>query len=825
MSSVKDDYFKSDLLGIVADTHFRLGNYDDALKTQVAAYRIDQKLGEEELLSSDLNTFAAIYLAAKLPVPGIKCIEKAIAIERKLNRPDRIAIRLGLASELYQLNKEYDKAMSAIEEAYQIDNGLGKPDKAAIRLVQKGAVLESMSKYDEAYSTERQALSILEKTNNAYTLAVCYNRLGSICDKLGNPQDAITYYKKALEYSIKCGSPNVECAAERGLWEIMRDDNPMVALLHLERYTALNDSLSNRLTAAQLAVSDPNNMTLGLDVMEEEPQNSRLLRYAAVTLGIMIIIMLASLFFAWRRNRSALAMNRQTQELRSRFFKNITHELHTPLTVIMNAGQLLLDSGKTSQNESKRIGEMIINHGQNMLGLVNQLIDIEKIKTATDQAETRVGNIVMFVRMLVDNFNDSAHEHLINLQFSSPLQSVVFEFSPDDIRKIVHTLINNAINYTPRNGRVDVSLDMIDANRLRLVVADTGKGIPVAERERIFEPFSQSGNGDDGVKTGLGLSMVNYLVQAMNGSISVDSELGRGTTITITLPISHNKNEDTKALDTTPHFAESQLINQPKDNKQKPLVFIVENNEDVLFFIADHLKNDYNLRFARDGKEALDNAQELIPELIITSMIMPVMDGKELIKQIRKNKILSHIPVVAMTSNTSEHERLSCFEAGADGVLVKPFNSREMILMVKHIINQRIALRERFASTSADNKAEEGTANMSKEDKEFIHRLIVVIQAQMANANIDIEHIAAALSMSRKQLRTRVMAVTGLTPVAYVLQVRLNYARRMILKENLSLTTIAGKCGFQNLSHFSKAFKQQFGLSPMQFRKSVDSFG
>ena len=826
MSSVKDDHFKSDLLGIVANTQFRIGNYDNALKTQVAAYRIDQKLGEEDLISSDLNSFAAIYLAVKQPVPGIKCIEKAIAIERKLKRPERLAIRLGLASELYLLNKEYDNAMNAIEEAYQIDNELGKSDKAAIRLVQKGAVLEAMSKLDEAYSTELQAISILENTSNAYSLAVCYNQLGSICDKMGKPQDAIAYYKKALEYSIKCGSPNVECTAERGLWEVMRDNNPTIALLHLERYTALNDSLNNRLTAARLTVFDPYNTSIGNDAMEDNPQHSYLLRYASVILGIMLILMLAALFFAWRRNRSALAMSKQTQELRSHFFNNISRELHTPLTVIMNAGQQLLDSNKTSPSTNKRIGEMIINHGQNMLGLVNQLIDIEKVKTAAEQAETRIGNIVMFVRMLVDNFKDNAREHLINLQFSSPLQSVVFEFSPDYVRKIVHNLINNAFSYTPRNGRIDVKLDMIDANTLRLVVADTGKGIPVEERERIFEPFSQSENDDNGVKTGLDLSMVYYLVQAMNGCISVESELGQGTTFTISLPIQLDKNEDLKDLEKMSHFADKQLIPESNGNKQKPLVFIVENNEDVLLFIADHLRDDYNLRFARDGKEAFDNAQDLIPELIITNIIMPVMDGKELIRQIRQSKTLSHIPVIAMTTNTSEHERLSCIEAGADGVLVKPFNSREMELMVKHIIEQRIALRERFAATSnADNKAQDATTQMSKEDKEFLHRLVEVIQAQMANSDIDMEHIAAALSLSRKQLRTRVMAVTGLTPVAYVLQVRLNYARRMILNEDTSLTTIASRCGFQNLSHFSKAFKQQFGMSPLQFRKSVDNFG
>lgn len=825
MESVNDDHFKSDLLGIVANTQFRLGIYDEALKYQLEAYKIDKKMGEEDLISCDLNSFAAIYLAVKQPASGIKCIEKAIAIERKLDRPNRLAIRLGIASELYLLNNENDKALKAIEEAYQIDSETGKPEKAAIRLVQKGAVFEAMSQLQDAYNIERQAMSVLEGSNNLYSLAVCYCQLGSISAKLGNNQSAIAYYKKALQHSIQCGSPNIECKAERGLWETMRDDNPNIALLHMERYITLSDSLHNRQLATRLMDLDPIDNDNELGFAEETAQDSPLLKWAAVLLGIMLTIMIAALFFAWRRSKSALAMSRQTQEFRSRFFSNITRELHTPLTVIMGAGQQLLESRRTTADESKRIGEMIVNCGNSMLGLVNQLIDIEKAKSAELTPETRVGDIVMFVRMLVDNFVNNANERMIHLQFSSPHNSIITEFSPDYIRKIIHLLLSNAIKYTPHSGRITVSLDMLDSNRLRLIVADTGKGIPVEERDRIFEPFSQSENGDNGVKTGLDLSMVNYLVQSINGNIAVESELGQGTSIIITLPIQNKNTEEIKALKDSSHFDEATIIQAPNGIRQKPLVFIVENNEDISFFIANNLKDDYNLRLARDGREAFDNAQDLAPDLIITNLMMPVMDGMELIKKIRASKSLYHTSIIAMTSNTSEKERLSCIEAGADAVLVKPFISRELRLLVKHIISQRIALREKFVNAGNDNKADAVTSQMNKEDKEFIHRLVDVIQAQMANADIDMEHIAAALSLSRKQLRTRVMAVTGLTPVAYVLQVRLNSARRMILNEDTSLTTIASKCGFQNLSHFSKAFKQQFGLSPLQFRKSMDSFG
>ena len=203
-------------------------------------------------------------------------------------------------------------------------------------------------------------------------------------------------------------------------------------------------------------------------------------------------------------------------------------------------------------------------------------------------------------------------------------------------------------------------------------------------------------------------------------------------------------------------------------------------------------------------------------------MTMPVMDGWELIKRLRANPQLNHIPIIAMTANTSEQQRMACYDQGADNVLVKPFNSSELRLLADKLITSRNSLREHYAKSGNTIGSNTPTDSLNKEDKEFINKLIDVIHAQMAKDDIDMDHIAAALSLSRKQLRSRVMAITGQNPAAYVLKVRLNFARRMIANETTSLTTIATKCGFQNLSHFSKAFKQQFGVSPLQYRKNSD---
>lgn len=815
MAKEKASKLQSDVLGLVSSAQFRVGSLDESLKTLLEAYKVDKELGDDKLISSDLNSLAAIYMAVQQPEPGIKYIEKAIALERKMRRPDRLAIRLGLGAELHLMNNEPDKAMEMINEAYELDKRNGKDEKAAVRLIVKASILQHQNRIDEAHKTLLKALPVLEQSTNTYSLADCYNQLGAVTDKLGDRKTAMEYYKKALALSIKSGSPKTERDAERGLWETMRDDNPSVAMLHLERYTALTDSMYNKMALVRTEVMEATTKYIEQTELNENTHRmGRLIQMVAIIFAIMMAVMIAGLFYAWRKSKGALDLQRQTQAMRDRFFTNITNELETPLTVIMNAGHQLQDAGKMSAEESKRTGEIIVNHGNNMLTLVNKMLDLEKVKSAVQQPELKTGDVVMFVRLLVENFTNDAHCKLITLDFNSPMTSWMVEFAPDYIRRIGHALISNALKYTPRNGNVTVSLAAIEPGKMRLIVSDTGKGIPTEEIGRIFEPMYQSINGDDdGVGTSMDLSLVNQLVESLHGTVTVESKPNQGTKFILDIPVGVVESNDITPSLTWKDSATA------KDIKHLPMAFIVENNEQVAYFIANILKGKFNVRFARDGSEALRNAQDLVPDLIITNMMMPVMDGWELIRRLREDPALNYIPIIAMTAKTTERERMSCYSAGADNVVVKPFNSSELRMLAEKLVKQHKIVREHYLKTSGNGSSDEP---YSKEDKEFISKLIDVIHAQMAKDDIDMEHIAAALSISSKQLRSRVVAITGQNPSAYVLQVRLNYARRMISLDNTPLTVIASKCGFQSLSHFSKAFKQQFGVSPLQYRKSQD---
>ena len=814
---IDDERLKSEILAMLANGHYRLSNYDKSLEAILAALKIDKELGDKELISSDFNTLAVIYLAVERPDQGIVYIDKAIAMERKMKNNGHLSTRLGTACELYLMDGQIDKAMQLIKEAYDIDKKDGREEKAAIRLSQMGAVYEALSMFDNAKVSVTQALKVLESSSNIYSTAVCHNQLGSLAAKAGHPDEAIAHYKKALELSIKCGAPKVELTAERGLWQTMREDNPAVAMLHLERYTVLNDSLHAHIDAMQTNVMSTTATNKEQTALIKDAKHDRLLlTLGGCLLALMTLVTIGGLLYVWRRNKRALQLLRQASGMRSRFIDNITHELQTPLTVIINAGEQLRKGVKSTGEENRHLGEIIQNHGNNMLGLVNQLLDIEKTREplSSNKPITRQGDIIMFVRLLVENYTERAQQEHIQLEFTSPLNTLNVSFVPENIRKITHLLIDNAFKFTPQGGSITVAVDAPDKGWMRLRVSDTGKGIPVQEQNRIFEPFYQGNPNHEAVDTVIDLALVNQLVQSMNGNISLDSEPGRGTTFTINLPAQPYEPE------TSQQFVENRILTG-NASKHKPLVFIVENNDDIAFLIGSHLRNDYELRFANDGLEALSNARNLSPDLIITNIAMPVMDGKELIKRLHEDDALNHIPIIAMTSDPSEQERISCIEAGADAVLVKPFNSAELVLLTSHMVRWHNLLRERFTKTMSMPMSD-AQAKLSKEDKAFINRLVDVIRAQMTKGDIELDNIAAAMSISRKQLRTRVMAITGLTPVAYVQQVRLNRARLMMAKGDMSLTTIAKKCGFPDPSYFSKVFKQQFGVSPTQFRKNAD---
>lgn len=545
-------------------------------------------------------------------------------------------------------------------------------------------------------------------------------------------------------------------------------------------------------------------------------------KWLSIVLGVLLLSALIYLLYIWRKYTDITRKQDEFQRTRASFISYVSHELRAPMVTIMGAGQLLRSDVKSSSYDNKRLGDLIVKHCSRMVSLLSRM----NVKPKGDAPKMRSGDFVYFLRSAVEAHANEANSHQIKLEFKTPLKTLFVNFSAENIQHIIDLLINNSFDHTAPHDRIVIELPKPDRDRMRFSVSDNGEGIPVENQPYIFSPghTSRTVTKKDHVDSAavINVALVRRLVMDMDGTISFVSEPGRGTMFIIDLPYlpdSASAIEHDKAM---PNIDEW-LRHDNDDKADAPMAFVVESNEDEAFLVARHLNDNFNLRYARDGREALQNAQGLMPDLIIVDVVLPDMSGSEFIRQLRVDEALYHIPVIAMTNDSSEEERIEYIKAGVDALLIKPISPEEMRLATRHIVEQRASLRERYGKTDISKTTETADVQLSKSDNDFINKMVDVIHAQMSQGSIDMEQISAAMSLSRKQLRTRVMDITGLTPVAYVLQVRLNYAKRLMADSTMSLTQVANKCCFQNLSHFSKAFKQQFGVPPQQYRKSIDS--
>ena len=539
-----------------------------------------------------------------------------------------------------------------------------------------------------------------------------------------------------------------------------------------------------------------------------------------ITMVSLLLLTILLLVFFWFRNREMTRRLEKHQNIKTNVISYLSQELREPMLTVMEAGQSLKSDNINTGTANRHIGELIVKHCSDMLSLLTQM-NIKSKKTAPTM---RAGDFVYFIRSIVEGHGDEANKRQIRLEFKTPLKTLFVHFAADHIQHIVDLLIHNSFTHTDPQGTITVELLEPEKDRMRFTVADTGRGIPVENQPYIFTPSHNerqlTHHNKVDTEAVINVTLIKRLLDEMDGVISFKSEPGVETVFTVDLPFlpdSASAWEHEKAM---PNIDEW-LRQDNTDKENAPMAFIVESDEGEAFLVARHLINKFNLRYARDGHEALQNAKGLLPDIVIADISLPDMEGTEFIRQLRADEKLGQIAIVAMTKDTSEQERVRFIKAGADALLVKPISPEEMRFAAQHFVELRASLSKQYEKAEAEKAPEPAEAPLSKADSEFLNKMVDVIHAQMSHGDIDMERISTAMLLSRKQLRTRVMDLTGLTPIAFVLQVRLNYAKDLMADSSMSLTMIANKCCFQNLSHFSKAFKQQFGVPPQQYRKNI----
>jgi len=527
-----------------------------------------------------------------------------------------------------------------------------------------------------------------------------------------------------------------------------------------------------------------------------------------------------------RIEEAKLKEREEVDRLKTNFFTNISHEFRTPLTLIIGPLRRLLETTRDARTRERL--QIMHRNASRLLRLINQLLDISRLEAQALKLQAVEMDIVPFARGILNSFHSYAEQKQVSIGFEAEQESVKLYLDRDKAEKIFANLLSNAFKFTPEGGRVsvEISLRKDPAPGVLVQVRDTGIGIPASDLQKIFQRFRQveEGLSRQHEGSGIGLALTRELVELHHGSIEVKSQTGEGSEFSVFLPLGSEHltpDEIFEEGDTIDPSEETQSpmpawIPVNSDEKAgKPVVLVVEDNADMRAYIADVLAGDYAVVEAHDGQTGVDTALEIMPDLIVSDLMMPNKDGFELCRDLKTDERSSHIPIILLTAKTEQADRLEGLEIGADDYLIKPFDSRELTIRIRNLINQRQQLRDRFSDSI---RIEASEITVSSMDARFLQRAMDLVEEHMEDDAFSIEAFSSKAGLSRRQFYQKIKSLTGLTPTEFVLNIRLKRAAVLITEKAGTISEIAYSVGFNNLSYFARAFRKQFGTTPSKYR-------
>lgn len=804
--------------------YFRQSDYPNAIEHVSKSLELSKEEGNKSNAGSSLNTLAGICLAAKQLDESEKYILEAIQYCEEDNDSNLLPIRYGMASEIYHAKGEDVLSLNYARRAYQIDSLRGKTARMGIRLSQMAAAQIALKQYAAAEHSISRAIPILEKAGNEVSLSICRNQMGELLNHRGAHAQAAAYFKKAAEAFEARKDKYNESRAQMGLYEALKSSNPSEAGQHLLRYAALKDSIYKQDVEQAIGQYNVKYKTEELaHKQEQERLEKRVILFGAIALIIvLLLIVMANIYTSRIRRRNHIAF-KKLSDMRDQFFTNITHEFRTPLTVIIGLGEQIA----TDENNKniKSAGEAISRQGRNLLLLINQILDVSKLKSNAPQSEYQHGDIVGYISMIFEGAKILANRKNIHYHFHSQEKIFEMDFIPDYITKIAGNLISNAIKFTPEGGDIMVSIETT-GNKFTLTVKDNGCGISPQDLPYIFDAFYQCDNNSRTTGSGIGLSLVKQLVEAMNGSITVESDENKGSKFTVTLLTSNSALHSDKPVEPLkePPVVNDIFITDREDTERiEPNddmlthILIIEDNPDVSSFIGSVIPN-VNISYAKNGREGFEKALQIVPDVIITDIMMPEMNGIEMCEKIRQSEILCHIPIIIISAKAEQTDKIEGIKSGADAYLYKPFNAEELNVTINSLLERRKLLQKNFTRNSTKDST--SSEQFAIHDQMFLNKVIDLIHAQMASQNINITNLADSLSMTSRQLNRKINAITGDNISKYILQVRMLHAKHLLdSNKDYTVAEVAYKCGYEENSNFTRAFKMLYGITPTQYRK------
>lgn len=822
--------------------------YDEALRLHIRGLDMARAVGDSSEWIQALNNIATVYrrmgmldVAQSYHYQALSLCDESSDTTYQM-RKNRVKALNGLGN-IYLSIYSYDDADSVFRQALEGEHQLGSATGQAINYANLGSIYSARGDDEKALDYYRQSMFYNKQDSNLLGMALCHLYFGNIYEKRQQYSLALREYEQsdrmmtdlkdlwhALEPRLALASVYYHThedakaqalldradatARQINSWEHIVEVHRLYFQL-MQRQGRYREALDHHLiaTAYQDSILDNEKLdrihNIGIniertrqqemvDMAQNELQTEKRIRQQSAWLfGLTVILLLAvisALLYVQRMRHRSMEMMREASRLREDFFTNITHEFRTPLTVILGLSRKIRENTEVPQSVSDK-ASTIERQGNRLLTLVTQLLDISKVKSVIGEPNWQHGNICAQVAMLLETYIDYAANRGVTLKYHYD-QAIEMDFVPDYVNKVMSNLVSNALKFTPNGGTISVNLYQ-RGDRLHVDVSDTGHGISSDKLAHIFEPFYTTGETGEAKGTGIGLALTQEIISHLDGTITAESQVGKGTTFHIVMPI-QNRSADP--------VTETEI-----GNSGKPIIVVAEDNADVADLLCTQLEPFYEVVAARDGVEALKRAGEIIPDLVITDVMMPNMDGMALARAIRANDLTAHIPIIMVTARVTEQDRIEGIKAGADAYLVKPFNTEELLTRVAKLLEQRIMLRDKYAQTITQAPVTDDAI-----EDHFLARVEQVIVAHINKGeDITVTMVADDLNITARQLHRKVTGLINQSLAALIRITRINCAKTiMAAKPEMPLKSVALACGFTDYSHFAKVFRTVTGVSP-----------
>ena len=839
----------------------RMGLLDAALAYHYSALKLcDEReddttfvLRKSRVVS--LNGMGNIELSLGAYSAAEAVFRRALAGETALGSDLGQAINLANLGAIKEEQGDVDSARWYFQQSLHHNQRIGSMLGIALCHTHFGHLYEMEQHSEQAIAEYKLSYEQLSTTQDLWHTLEPMLSLARIYLQTGARGEARQWLDKAFRTAKQIGSREHEAEVYRQLSALEEQQGNMALAL---RYYQYGHDIQDSIVSAK-NVDDLQNLRLNYEreksqrelaeltrSYEEEQAAKHLYRWLAIIVAMLAVAATAFLVYAQRMRLKNRRANMQIEKMRTTFYTNITHEFRTPLTIVKGLAAQIRERTRTGGGQDKAasaadVSQMcttIEKQSDALLLLINQLLDLQHIMSGTNINEEWVnGNIVTYTTMAAESYKQYVASKGLSLTFSCREARIDMDFVPEYMDKILRNLIGNSVKFTPKGGNIVVSLEQLDT-KVRLEVIDSGCGFPEKEMPLIFNMFYQGTNSNQLAEpgTGVGLSFVRQMVDRMHGTITASNGRLGGACISIVLPQT-NADVTTTSWNAVLTPADGQAAkgddNPGTQDDGREQVLVVEDNTDLQNYFVTLLSKKYSVVTANDGLDALQklglsesgaslqdaNGSEARSfDLIITDLMMPRMNGFELCKKVRQSDEVNHIPIIVVTALNSEEDRLHGVEAGADTLLAKPFNAAELYLQMERLLNERRLLSQKFSQSVLLGQGAQGEVKLDSESRQFIVHLTATAKRGIGKRDYNVNTLAQQMGMSYTQLSRKLKNIAGTSPAAFITQLRLEKARKLLLSSEASIGDIATQCGFDDPSYFTRTFKTAYGDTPKTYR-------